>query len=96
MGTDLAWAILRDVDLTRANLTHAHLHRANLRRANLTMASLQQADLRAADLSGATIANTVFVNSNLWGAISPDGVSPLQGSWLTTRGILTTQSVGGG
>lgn len=77
-NTNLAAAILRDVDLSHANLANADLSnavliRSILRAANLSEARLQGADLTMANLEGATLRRARLMGAKLEGAILPDG-----------------------
>src|SRR5579863_6934816 len=73
-------AILKGADLTLADLRAATLIQANLAEANLLGTQLQQANLQAANLNGATgLLRSQLAGTNLFGAILPESVSPIEG-----------------
>ena len=72
--------ILKGADLTLADLRGATLVQANLAEATLLGTQLQQASLQASDLQGATgLLSPQLAGSNLFGALLPESISPLQG-----------------
>ncbi|PZO43526.1 MAG: pentapeptide repeat-containing protein [Pseudanabaena frigida] len=75
----LSFANLRGANLRNANLFSADLKLADLREANLIGAILDKADLRGADLSGADLTGVYMTETNLCGAIMPDGQKSSEG-----------------
>lgn len=71
---------LKGADLTLADLRGATLVQANMAEASLLGTQFLQANLQAADLQGATgLLGPQLAGANLFGALLPDSVSPLQG-----------------
>ena len=71
---------LKGADLTLADLHGAALVQANLAEANLLATQLQQANLQAVDMRGATgLLSPQLAGANLFGAILPESISPLDG-----------------
>lgn len=68
-GTTLSKADLVGAELGRANLSGADLRGADLRAAHLADTNMAKADLSGANLSEAVLDETVFVDTNLMGAI---------------------------
>jgi uncharacterized protein YjbI with pentapeptide repeats len=75
----LSFANLRGANLRNANLFSADLKLADLREANLIGAILDKADLRGADLTGADLTGAYMSETNLCGAIMPDGQKSSEG-----------------
>ncbi|WP_233424313.1 pentapeptide repeat-containing protein [Pseudanabaena biceps] len=75
----LSFANLRGANLRNANLFSADLKLADLREANLIGAILDKADLRGADLTGADLTGAYMSETNLCGAIMPDGQKSVEG-----------------
>jgi len=72
--------ILKSADLTLADLRGATLIQANLAEASLLGTQLQQANLQAADMHGATgLLSPQLAGTNLFGAILPESISPVDG-----------------
>jgi uncharacterized protein YjbI with pentapeptide repeats len=72
--------ILKGADLTLADLRGATLVQANLAEATLLGTQLQQASLQASDLQGTTgLLSPQLAGTNLFGALLPESISPLQG-----------------
>jgi uncharacterized protein YjbI with pentapeptide repeats len=68
-GADLRRAFLTNADLREACVSGADLSHARLAEADLSGADLSGADLSGADLSEVELEETIFVNTNLTGAI---------------------------
>jgi uncharacterized protein YjbI with pentapeptide repeats len=72
--------ILKGADLTLADLRGATLVQANLAEATLLGTQLQQASLQASEMQGATgLLSPQLAGTNLFGAVLPESISPLQG-----------------
>lgn len=79
-------AILKGADLTLADLRGASLVQANLAEANLLGTQFQQASLQAADMHGATgLLSPQLAGSNLFSAVLPESISPLEGLKLVRK-----------
>ena len=98
---NLTGAILTDANLTGASLPFADLDFANFVDADLTGANLIFADLffanfTGADLTGADLSFARFVsrafwtNSNLYGAVLPNGYSQ---AWFEDEGAIFEETV---
>ena len=77
-GGDLQGVALRQARLFRANLKNANLYKANLGKADLRCAFLEganigHASLHSVNFRGARLAGARFDDSDLAGAILPDG-----------------------
>jgi len=75
----LSFANLRGSNLRNVNLFSADLKLADLRESNLIGAILDKADLRGADLTGADLTGAYMSETNLCGAIMPDGQKSSEG-----------------